>query len=438
MTGAPPSTSGIIGNDWFDREENRRVTSVDDPKEQVVGAERGRGASPRRLLSTTIGDELKLAGMGGKTIGVSLKDRSAILPAGHMADAAYWFDPGSGNFVSSTFYLKNKALPEWAEAFNKKRMGDQYANKEWVTQLEGMNHSWAKMPAPGPELYNALERAPFGNDLVADFAIEALTKEKLGKGPGIDVLTVSFSANDYLGHALGPEAPEIREMSIATDVTMGRLFAAIDKQAGLQNTLIVLTADHGVGSAPKYAEQRKLPGGMLPRDGVRKAVEMALTAKFGASEKPWVQEASEVGVWLDAGVLAGKKIEPKDAEETAARALSTLPHVMRVYTRTKLTTGSPADRIDSRVFTGYFPRRSPDLIVVPDPGYTPFLTIAATHGTPFVYDAKVPMAFLSPMIKAGKYGKSAATIDIAPTIAALLGIIPPSGSMGRVLDEMLR
>src|ERR1039458_2714205 len=252
LSGATPAISGIVGNEWYDRDEAAHVTSVSDAKTQLVGGA-GEGSSPNRLLVSTIGDELKIAD-GGKSrvIGVSLKDRAAILPSGHMAEGAFWLDVQSGNFVSSTYYYQD--LPGWAKEFNAPHPADKYRGARWL------NHTLA---ADGARLYSALESTPFGNELVEAFAERALAGEQLGKHEFTDLLTVSFSSNDYGGHSFGPDSPEAHETALATDRVLEKLFQAVERQAGAGNFLVVFTADHGVSPTPEVNAARKMPGGRI-------------------------------------------------------------------------------------------------------------------------------------------------------------------------------
>jgi predicted AlkP superfamily pyrophosphatase or phosphodiesterase len=239
LSGATPSTSGIVGNDWYDRDEGIHVTSVSDAKTQLLGAS-GAGSSPNRLLVSTVGDELKMAGAGKpRVIGVSLKDRAAILPAGHMADGAFWFDVRTGNFVSSTFYYKE--LPGWVQEFNAPRPADKYRGLTWLGH---------KMPEDNAKLFSKLESTPFGNELIEAFAERALGAEQMGTRESTDVLTVSFSSNDYVGHEYGPDSAEVRDVAVATDGLLEKLFQAVERQVGADNYLVVFTADHGVPPVP--------------------------------------------------------------------------------------------------------------------------------------------------------------------------------------------
>jgi hypothetical protein len=425
LSGATPAMSGIIGNEWWDRETRKRVTSVSDEATKLLGGA-GPGSSPRRLLQSTLGDELKMSGKGGKVISVSIKDRSAILPAGHMADGAYWFDGETGNFISSTYYFP--ALPAWVEEFNGKRPADKYAGQDW------MGH---KTPAAaGKALYTELEATPYGNELIEQFALRALAAEKLGTGSKIDVLAVSFSSNDYVGHRVGPDADEVRDMAVRVDKMIGDVMRAADAQAGVANVLVVLTADHGVAPVPEVNQKRQMPGGRVNTQQQRDAVEKALTARFGDAK--WIAAVTDAGFFLSSDAIQGRKIDEAEEERVAADALRALPHVFRVYTRMQLLSGAILeDKVGIRVRNGFNAARSADLVVIPDP-YWMTGASGTTHGTPFDYDSHVPVMFLGGQVRAGRYNRNIAVNDIAPTLATMLDVETPSGSVGRVLEEILK
>ena len=242
LTGSIPAVDGIVGNDWYDRETRKTVTSVSDDATKLVGGSGGAGSSPRRLVASTLGDEIKAIGAADtEVIGISLKDRAAILPAGHAANAAYWFDHESGQFVTSTYYMKD--LPAWVQAFNKSDAANKYASAKWAT--------FKTLPAVlGKPYYEAMIATPYGNDMLEAFTEAALKEEHLGRHPGTDVLTVSFSSNDLLGHQTGPDAPEVRDMCLQTDRVLGRLLRAVEEAAGAGNYVVVFTSDHGVAPKP--------------------------------------------------------------------------------------------------------------------------------------------------------------------------------------------
>lgn len=425
LTGATPSISGIVGNDWFDPDDGVRVTSVSDAQTQLLGGS-GPGSSPHRLLVSTVGDELKIAG-GGKprVLGVSLKDRAAILPAGHMADGAFWFDPKTGNFVSSTFYYRE--LPEWAKAFNAPRPADKYRGVTWLGH---------KLPEDNANLFTALEATPFGNDLVEAFAEQALAAEQLGTREFTDLLTVSFSSNDYVGHTYGPDSAEVRETALATDRQLEKLFLAVERQVGADNYLVVFTADHGVAPVPEVNVARRMPGGRIAPASIRAAVQGALVKKYGAGE--WVAGHYDLAVYLNRGLIARLKLDPAEVEREAARAILALPHVSRVYTMQQMMQGRGVrDTVSQKVANGFHMRRGPDLELILDP-YWMFGTGKGTgHASPYSYDTHVPVIFLGAGIRPGQYHGTIAVNDIAPTLATMLEIETPSGATGRVLTEML-
>jgi hypothetical protein len=424
LTGAIPSISGIVGNDWYDRDQRAHVTSVSDPDTQLLGGA-GIGSSPRRLLVDTVGDELKMAGDGKpRVIGISLKDRAAILPVGHMADGAYWFDTRAGNFVSSTYYFVD--LPGWVKDFNGTRPADRYRGATWL------NH---KMPDADGALYTAVDASPFGNELVERLAERALAAEQLGQRGVTDVLALSFSAHDYVGHDFGPFSPEEKEVSIRADRLLAQLFQAVDKLVGMKNVLVVLTSDHGVAPTPEFDAARKMPGGRMPANTVRDAVQAALVKKYG--EGAWVAGSWDLALYLNTELAARKNIDPVELRREAAAAAAALPHIFRVYTRDQLMKGEVArDDVSTRVMNGFNQRRGADLTFIPDP-YWMLTSSATTHGTPFGYDNHVPVIFMGAGIRPGRYQSPVIVNDIAPTLAAILELETPSGSIGRVLTEML-
>jgi hypothetical protein len=426
LSGAPPAFSGIVGNTWFERAENKSVQSITDDSVKPLGGGTA-GASPRRLAVSTIGDELKTSGKGGKVFGVSLKDRSAILPVGHMADGAFWFDADSGNFVSSTYYFDS--LPSWVAAYDTKHPADKYAGEHFVD---------VHLPAAaGAELYSALDASPFADQMVLDFALKLLADEKLGQGPQTDLLSVSFSGVDYVGHATGPDTARMHEMILNVDKVVGELLQAAEKQAGNGNVIAVLTADHGVSPVPEENIRKKMPGGRYYAQMERAAVESALKGEFG--EGNYIAANSEAGYYFNLAPVPGKKIDRGDVERVAAAVLRQQPHVYRVYTRTELMKASGGDRIDQRIRNGYNAAHSGDIVIVHEPYWLPAGQSGTTHGSPFTYDSHVPLIFWGPatLVKPGRYNRDAAMQDIAPTLATMLGVALPSGAIGRVLDEIL-
>ncbi|MDQ2841255.1 MAG: alkaline phosphatase family protein [Acidobacteriota bacterium] len=445
LSGAMPAVSGIVGNAWFDRGDGQIVTSVCDWNFKVVGSEQPEKkasctdadpASPKRLLVTTLGDELRVAHIDSKVIGLSLKARAAILPSGHAANGAYWFDDVSGNFIGSSYYIDH--LPGWAETFNNEKLPAKYVNRKW----EGFP-KWNFRASPESKApYSKLPASPWGNELVEQFAEQAIGGEQLGQRGATDLLTVSFSSNDYVGHAVGPYAPEVRDMSIRTDELLGKLFHFIDEKVGLSNTLIVLSADHGVAATAQQDQAEKMPGGYVTGN-VEEVVTAALNKHFG--KQRWlIPGGGETSLYFNLETLAKAENEAGQAVDRAAvlraasDALLSTPqlHLVRVYTRTQLENGVAGDFIAQAEMNGFFPRRSGDLSLVFEPGFMPG-SHGTSHFSPYAYDRHVPVLFMGPGIRAGRYNVTIQPNDIAPTLATMLDLQTPSGSSGRVLTEML-
>lgn len=444
MSGSMPAVSGMIGNAWYDRSEGQIVTSVCDWNEKTVGGRSGEKkgkqctdadpASPRRLLVSTLGDELLTASPQSKVIGISIKARGAILPSGHRAAGAYWFDDASGNFVSSTYYMPQ--LPGWANTFNEKKLGAKYLEQPWKEFP-----TWKVKGAEGSATpYQNIEASPWGNELIEQFAESAIAGEQLGQRGALDLLTVSFSSNDYVGHRVGPDAPEVHDMAIRVDQQLGKLFRAIDAKVGLKNTIIVLSADHGVG--PKPDGKGKMPGGYFTAK-VDSVVSAALNKRFGQGS--WlIPGGGESALYLNRETLEnakgpdGKAVTAEEVYAAARRGIfeGKDVHAARVYSRQQLDNGVNGDFIAQAEMNGYYPARSGDLFIVYEPYLIPG-TSGTSHYTPYAYDRHVPVLFMGPGIKAGEYNGTVAPNDIAPTLATMISTQTPSGSSGRVLTEML-
>lgn len=441
LSGATPSVSGIIGNDWFDRETGRTVTSVSDPTVTPLGSATGAAASPRRLLVSTLGDELKMASRRPKgapdaprVFGVSLKDRSAILPVGRGADAVYWWDTATGTFVTSTYYVAE--APNWVRTFTARKSADLHAGASW-TDLSAPSISLRQLPAErGAALYDAIYGSPFGNELLLDFAGELLTREQLGKRNATDLLAVSFSSNDSVGHTYGPDSPQVRDIAIRTDRTIGRLLNQVDKIIGLQHTLVAFTTDHGVAPVPEALRERGLPGGRMTNREFFDPIQQALATRFGDGK--WLMATAGTSPYLNYELIEKLQLDPAEVRRVAAAAAAKVPHVARVYTRDQLLRGEvPNDRIGSRVLRGFNAQRSGDLEVILEP-YWIRRADGTTHGTPYSYDAHIPLIIMGRRVRAGEYSDHVALNDLAPTLATLVGVEIPAGSSGRVLTEALR
>ena len=460
MSGAPPSLTGIVGNEWFDREADKRITSVVDTNTKLLGGKEGAtGMSPYRLLGDTLGDEMRLASnQQAKVIGLSDKDRSAILPVGKRPNGAYWYDLATGNYVSSTYYFNE--LPAWVAKFNQEQRPDQWFGKQWVKLLPEAAYQnlpmddapyerspyGRKFPytvnggedKPGPKFYTQFDVTPFANERLVKLAQAAIENEALGADDVTDLLTISFSANDLIGHSFGPYSHEVADVTWRTDRLLADFFGYLDKKIGLNNVVIVLTADHGVAPIPEQVRPLGYGGRIEPK-AITDAVQSELSKRFG--EEAWVKNFVNGNVYLDLGALERRKADAAEAEEIASRAAAQTPGVGAVFTRSQIMAGRlPQTMVARSVAHGFHPQRNGNLVIVPAPFH--FISegtiIVTTHGTPYGYDTHVPVLFFGAGIKAGVYQSASSPADIAPTLAALLGVQAPSNSIGRVLQEALK
>jgi hypothetical protein len=354
-----------------------------------------------------------------------------------MADAAYWFDDSTGRFVTSTYYMNE--LPGWAKDFNTSGAADKLAGQAWLAiEDEGKKEAKPYRTLPtrlDRTFYDALKRTPYGNELLARFAQHAIEAEQLGRGEGTDVLSLSFSSNDYVGHSLGPDAPEVRDISIRTDRLLAKLFDYLDAKVGMNNVMVVFTADHGVAPMPELNRQHKMLGGRYVEAEDRKLITGALTKKYGPGN--WVLGKTGPAPYLNHALIREKNLSLEEVREVAAEAARTLAHVARVYTANEVRRNQlPGDQVDQRLRNSYHERRASDLFIIVEP-YWMFSEKEATHGSPYGYDSHVPVIFMGPWVKPGKYHQAMAVNDIAPTLATMLEIETPSGSTGRVLSEIL-
>jgi predicted AlkP superfamily pyrophosphatase or phosphodiesterase len=426
LTGAFPGVNGIVGNGWFDRESKKNIAPVSDESEQQLGGKGQPGSSPKKLLVSTVGDEMKMSGQGSKVFGISLKDYSGILMSGRAADGVFWFDSRTGSFTSSTYYFSD--LPAWVKEFNDKRPADRFKAAEWLDKT--------MIAEPGPKLYGSLLSSPFGNELMEEFAECAIKNERLGRNAGADLLALSFSSNDFVGHASGPDSPEVREISKRTDRLLEKLFKYIDAEVGMANTMVVFAADHGVAPMPEVNAKRKMPGGRTSFSVIREAVQKELSRRFG--EGKWIISPADDGaIYLNVDLIDEKKLKRSEVESVAEETALAAPHVFRTYTRERLKAGyAMQDQLGGRVLNSFHMQRGADLIVLLDPYWFFGAPPSTTHGSPFGYDTHVPVIFMGPGIKSGKYYDSIAVNDVAPTLATILGVEIPSGASGRILSEI--
>ncbi|HEY0652149.1 MAG TPA: alkaline phosphatase PafA [Chryseosolibacter sp.] len=461
-TGTTPSMHGIIGNDWFDKELKKDVNCVNDPKQKVVGSPGGKGdISPWRMLTSTVTDELELfTQRKSKVIGVSIKDRGAVLPAGHMGDAAYWYDSKTGTFVSSTYYMTQ--LPSWLTKFNSQKLPDQYLAKTWAP-LFPIEEYTASGPDETPyesklggkdkptfpyDLkalrkngdYDLLVTVPFGNDFLTDMAKATLEGEKMGQNTVPDFLCVSYSTTDILGHAVGPNAVEIQDTYLRLDRNIEDLLKALDAKVGAGNYTVFLTADHAVADVAQYLKDNKMPAGYFNYANIKANLNEYLKKYF--PDKDVIEEIDGDQVFLNHAAFqndpSSAGVQMIIATELATQWLMAQEGVANVYPESILRQGSYSEGgVKGAIIRGYHPKRSGDLVICLESGWYGAGRIqGTTHGSPYTYDTHVPMLFYGSGIPKGSSVRYHAITDIAPTISALLNIKFPSGATGQPIEEI--
>jgi arylsulfatase A-like enzyme len=435
LTGAYTNGHGIIANEWWDPQKKVTVAAADDDQTKVVGVPGGGpGSSPHNLQADTLGDELKLATQGkSRVFGIALKDRASVLPAGFAADGAYWIDRTSGAWITSTYYRNE--LPKWAQDFNDSKRAEKYLNQEWKDN-DGKVLRTTK-PAEGKpgNFYDLVGSTPLANDYEFEFARELITYEKLGSGPATDLLIISLSANDILGHKVGPDTVEMRAMALAMDRQLAEFFDFLGHQMGLANVWIALSADHGVAPLPKVAAGLRLPSTNIAGDKIRGQINSALSVRFSHPAE-YVKQFEYPLAWLSSDAFATVKLNEQDAERAVGEALKQ-SGMRAFYTKSQLEHGdAPNTELGLKYLHSYSPLGGWYVIGVPAP-FTVGFASGTDHATPYNYDTHVPLAFYGLPFQPGTYRSHAEPVDLAPTLASLLGINAPSHSVGRVLTEAL-
>jgi hypothetical protein len=459
FTGSVPAQNGIVGNNWFDRNTGRNRIMVSDMEARNVtmaGIQTQTGApSPRILIGTTIGDQMRLAdNFRSKVIAISQKDRSAVLPGGQHPNGAYWFQTSDGTFITSDYYYKN--LPNWVQEFNKQNSPDKYFGKKWEKSLPESAYARAQaeplplqkstlgekfpytitggLEQPGPRFYSTFELTPYASEQLAELAKAAIEAESLGADEFTDLLSVSFSTPDLVGHTYGPDSQEIVDTYARLDKVLADFLNYVDRKIGLQNTIIAMTGDHGVSPIPEYMQKMGFDGARLSGQAVVAAVTKALNDKFGKDEK-WVQGFVNDQIYIDPRLIAANKTTQEEVERIVGEAAITTPGVINYFTRTQIINGSlPQTALARRVTNGFNRLRSGDVWVITKP-FSFFAEggLGTTHGSPYNYDTHVPVIFYGKGIAKGRQSIECSPSDIAPTLASLLRIEMPSNRNGRIL-----
>jgi arylsulfatase A-like enzyme len=443
FTGAYTNGHGIAANEWWDPQKKRMVTSVEDDSTKLVGiagdaAGSKTGASPHNLLADTLGDELKLATQGqARVFSVSLKDRAAVLPGGFAADAAYWIEPKTGDWITSTYYRND--LPKWAQDFNSGNRAAKYWDRDWKNNNGDVLRSTAhRKGKDGSDagFYEVIGSTPFANDYELEFAKQLVVYENLGGGKVTDLLAVSLSANDILGHQVGPDSPEMAAMALALDRELADFFNFLGHQVGLANVWIALSADHGVSALPNAAKKLRIPAANLGAGKWEAQINAALAAKFSAGHSASFIKLDYPLAWLDQDAFSAVHIKEHDAEIAVGEAMRQAG--MRGYfTKSQLAVGEvSATAIGNKFLNSYSPEGGWYVMGVPEP-YTVGPATGTDHASPYTYDTHVPLAFYGLPFRPGTYRTHAEPVDLAATLASLLGINAPTHAVGRVLTEAL-
>ncbi len=456
-TGSVPSIHGVVGNGWWDNQQMRDVYCVEDKSVSTVGSTTAAGQmSPVNMLTTTITDELRIAtNFRAKVIGVAIKDRGGILPAGHSANGAYWYDNKAGKWITSTYYMKE--LPEWMNAYNAKGMADKYYEKGWNTlypidtylqstadekayegnpfgaDQKGFPYDFKKFIGKN---YGAITTTPYGNNITLEVAVAALEGEAMGTDNITDFLAVSISSPDYIGHAFGPNSIEVEDNYLRLDKDLGDFFNYLDKKVGKGEYLVFLSADHGVAHVPGFMKENKMPAGTIDDLAWKNELNSLLGKEYGTDKI--VVSLLNYQVYLNHVLIDSAKLDHQKITGRIMQYLEKQPGISRVFRTTEISSTTLNAKVKDMLSNGYFPRRSGDVQIVLDPNWIDGGPKGTTHGLWNPYDSHIPLVWYGWNIKPGKTDRETYMTDIAPTIAALLRIQMPNGCVGEVIGEVIK
>ncbi len=464
-TGTTPSIHGIIGNDFYNKTAKQSVNCVGDSNYLPVGSKDGNGdVSPFRMLSSTVTDELRLSSQKkSKVISISIKDRGAVLPAGHTPNAAYWFDGKNGIFMSSTYYMTK--LPEWVSKFNDRGLPDKYLSQEWNTILPIAQYTESgpddspyeskyvgKTKSVFPYNLNEIKKknggydlfvgTPFAQDYITEFVKTAIDAEQLGKDEWSDFLTISYSTPDIIGHNMGPNAVEVEDTYIRLDRNIEDLLKTLDKDVGEGKYVVFLTADHAVAEVPQYLRDNKIPAGYFNSNTMQANLNEFLAKYF--PEKKIIEYIGNNQVYLNQEAFSGSPktagIDMLVATQLISKYIMSVEGVANVYTESVIQQASYSEEgTRGMIVRGFNPKRSGDLAYVLEPGWLESGRVqGSTHGSTYTYDTHVPMLFYGFGISHGTSVRYHPITDIAPTISILLKIRFPSGCTGQPIEEVLK
>jgi predicted AlkP superfamily pyrophosphatase or phosphodiesterase len=454
-SGSVPAITGITGNIWWDREQMRSVYCTEDKTVNTVGSKSNAGQqSPRNMLVTTICDELRLAtNFKSKVVGVAIKDRGSILPAGHSANAAYFYDSGIGDWITSTYYMTE--LPAWVQQFNSKKIVDTYYQQGWSLLYPANTYVQStadekvyeaksfgdKFPYDLKKFigkdYGKISTTPMGNTMTTEFAKAAVTGEQLGADNITDFLAISFSSPDYIGHSFGPNSVESEDGFLRIDKELGAFLDFLDIKVGKGQYTVFLSADHGVAHTPEFSQENKLPGGRVMMANVIKQLNTSLSEKYQV--KNIIVSDDNYQLHLNHPALDSAKTDKEELTEQIIKYMMAVPGIDRAFELDELNEVPLPATIRKMLNNGYYPRRNGDIQIILKPGYIEaWSNTGTTHGLWNPYDAHIPLLWYGWGIKQGKTNRETYMTDIAPTLAALLKIQMPNGSVGQVITEVLK
>jgi predicted AlkP superfamily pyrophosphatase or phosphodiesterase len=457
LSGRHPSHNGIVSDTWYDAAQKRAVFLVEDPKQTALGGQAG-SYSPVNLIGNTLGDALKERSPQSRVIAVSLRERAAILMAGHRGDAAYWYESARGEFVTSSYYMKQ--APPWLDQWNQKRVPDSYAEKSWTRLLsnEALYERYAGKDAiegewdrrdirfphairgkpPEQRFYDDFRRTPFADEMTVNVALEALKAHELGADGNPDILAVALAATDIIGHTYGADSQELMDQLLRLDVTLQRFFDEIDRRVGLAHTLVVLTSNHGVLPLVEVLQAKGIDGHRASPADLRAAADQALQARFPDSSD-LIAHYDPPNFYLNEAALGTHHLDRETVESTLAAGLMSTDLVEAVYTRAQLgNQKKSADPYLNLYRNSFHPDRSPHLLVrLKKYLYLNDRVGGTGHGSPYEYDRHVPLIFMGAGIRPGKYPSPCGPEDIAPTLGRLLGFEYPLEPDSRLLLEMI-
>lgn len=460
-SGTTPENHGIIANDWYDKKQKKYVYCAEDVTVKTIGSDSKAGLmSPSRMVGTTITDELKLAtNFKGKVIGISLKDRGAILPAGHKADAAYWFEGDDiGKWISSSYYFNE--LPKWVNEINNKNSANTFLSSPWNTLLpiaeytesiadnnpyEGLfvTEKNPTFPHNLPALrdsngnFSLIKSTPFGNNITTEMAIATIKGENLGGDEITDFLTISYSSTDYVGHQYGPTAVEIEDTYLRLDQSLAELFSFLTSRFNKKDVLIFITADHAAVDVPQYLIDNHIPAGYFDKKKMTTDLASFCIKKWNVSDL--IENISNGQIFLNHESIAKNNLNTQQIEQEVANYILTFDGVAQTFTATTLKTVFFTENIQAIVQRGFNQKRSGDVIYVLASGWiNAGFTTGCTHGSPYQYDTRVPLLWYGFNIPTGETNNKINITDIAATVAALLNINAPSACTGNPIKGLVK